>query len=137
MNNSSEEFSNFDADAFKTMGQTSFGSQTDRFGPLDQELKRKGKIPGPGNYYGFGAGNISPKGQGPQNHPFNDSRILDEQWNNKSVSLKFGGQTTALQGLSNPVFKTFRKRAQYQTQAASKLTSPDNTNRNSEESLAL
>jgi len=81
--------SEFNGDAYKTMGQTSFGSQTERFVSVNQELKKQVQLPGPGNYYGFGAGNFSPRGRVTNNHPFNESRMLDDQWNNKSMCVKF------------------------------------------------
>ena len=108
---SSGALTEFNGDAYKTMGQTSFGSQTERFRGVNQELKKQVQLPGPGNYYSFGAGNISPRDRVANNHPFNESRMLDDQWNNKSMSNKFAQQATALQGLANPAFKTYRKRA--------------------------
>jgi len=108
---SSGALSEFNGDAYKTMGQTSFGSQTERFRSVNQELKKQLQLPGPGNYYSFGAGNFSPRGRAPNNHPFNDSRMLDDQWNNRSMCIKFAQQATALQGLANPPFTTYRRRA--------------------------
>ena len=88
-------------DAFQTLGAGSFGSQTERFRNMNHELAKQLKLPGPGNYYSFGAGNYSPQARAANNHAFNESRLLDEQWNNKSVSIKFAQQTNHLQGVNN------------------------------------
>ena len=71
---SSGALSEFNGDGYKTMGQTSFGSQTERFRTVNQELKKQLQLPGPGKYYSFGAGNVSPRAGAPNNDPFNDSR---------------------------------------------------------------
>tara|TARA_B110000285_G_scaffold203478_1_gene239594 strand:+ start:373 stop:495 length:123 start_codon:yes stop_codon:yes gene_type:complete len=36
------------------------------------------ELPGPGNYYGFGAGNYNPGQKETINVPMNDARTLDE-----------------------------------------------------------
>ena len=46
-------------------------------------------MPGPGNYYGFGAGNYNPGQRNTINNASNDARILDEQWNNRTHSKKY------------------------------------------------
>lgn len=71
-------------------GETSFGSSTGRFEAQNKEIRKQSKLPGPTNYYSFGAGNFSPGQRMPNNHIFNDSRALDGQWNNRSHSTKYG-----------------------------------------------
>ena len=60
----------------------SFGSSAQRFGMHAD--KKQGALPGPGKYYGFGAGN------GMASRHSTDARSLDQQWNNNSQSTKFG-----------------------------------------------
>lgn len=59
-------------------------------------------MPGPGGYYGFGAGNYAPGARLNNNHNvLYDSRTLDDQWNNKSRSTKFHAQVNAQMGFTN------------------------------------
>jgi len=58
------------------------------------------KSPGPGNYYQFGAGNYNPNQRHSNNNPINDARALDDQWNNKTHSIKFNQQINKQMGFS-------------------------------------
>ena len=59
-------------------------------------------LPGPGGYYGFGAGNYAPGARSNNNHNvLYDSRTLDDQWNNKTRSTKFNAQINAQMGFTN------------------------------------
>ena len=92
----SNSVSDFVAAASQTHGDTSFGASTDRFETQNKEIRKQHVLPGPSNYYSFGAGNYSPGQRIPNNHVFNDSRALDGQWNNRSQSTKYGQVLNAM-----------------------------------------
>ena len=78
-----------------------FGTSSARFASQNQNESKQKFLPGPGNYYGFGAGNFNPGQKDVNNVPINDSRALDDQWNNKSFSTKFSGLINHQMGLTN------------------------------------
>jgi hypothetical protein len=55
-----------------------FGSSSARFQSQNQNDEKQRHLPGPGNYYGFGAGNFNPGQKDTNNVPINDSRALDD-----------------------------------------------------------
>lgn len=81
-----------------SLGFRSFASSNMRFASGNVTDKRNAKLPGPGNYYGNSSVTRSPL-----NHlggmP-SEMNILDEQWNNKSRSLKYNNVLNAHMGLT-------------------------------------
>lgn len=60
------------------MDRSIFGSSSGRFATQTMQNGKQANLPGPGNYYGFGAGNYNPGQKETANIPMNDSRTLDD-----------------------------------------------------------
>ena len=55
-----------------------FGASSGRFAAQTQSQIKAAELPGPGGYYGFGAGNYNPGSKETMNVAMNDARTLDE-----------------------------------------------------------
>ena len=77
-----------------SIGGKSFASSTLRFGPLNIIDKRNKKLPGPGNYHGHSGVTQAKR---VTNDP--SQTLLDQQWNNKSHSVKYSKYVNAMHGL--------------------------------------